>query len=359
MRILALDLGADWRGGQRQTHLVSAGLAARGHAVRVAARAGAPLAAEVSRNGVPRLDVVELPAGSEAAPSLLFALARAARAFAPDVLYAGDGRSHGAAVWSGTARRAPLVVHRRVVFPPGRDPFSRIKYRAASRYLAVSGAVKDALVAAGIPERKVVVLADGLPSEAYVNREAPATAPFRLVHVGAFDGRKGQEVVVGVLARLAEERRSVAALFCGDGPARAAVEALAARRGVRERCTFAGMIADVPERLASSHVLLLPSQSEGAALALAEAMAAGCAVVAHDVGGTAELLAQGAAGILLSTLGEEAWADAVRSLLDAPERREALLLAGRAAAAERTIERTVLAIERELSGAVETAGRRT
>jgi glycosyltransferase involved in cell wall biosynthesis len=212
--------------------------------------------------------------------------------------------------------------------------------------------VRDALVAVGVPREKIVVLADGLPAEAFVVRETKQGPPFRLAHVGAFDGRKGQEIVVGVVSRLAADGIDVQAHFLGDGPARAAVESLAARRGVRERCTFAGMVTDVPERLAASHVLLLPSESEGAALALVEAMAAGCAVVAHDVGGTAEMLADGSAGRLVTDLLEEHWTQAVRELLEAPERRAALIAAGRRMAAERTLDRTVLAIERELAVAV-------
>jgi glycosyltransferase involved in cell wall biosynthesis len=112
------------------------------------------------------------------------------------------------------------------------------------------------------------------------------------------------------------------------------------------------MVEDVPERLAGCHVLLLPSQSEGAALALTEAMAAGCAVVAHDVGGTAEILADGKAGRLVGSLEVELWTSAMRDLLGDSAERTRLVLAGRVSAAERTIERTVLAIENELARAV-------
>lgn len=353
MRILALDLGAEWRGGQRQTHLVTSRLAARGHAVHLLARRGGPLESEAFRgNG---LEVSGAPAGAEASPSLLLAVARAVRAFEPAVLYAGCGRSHGACVWSGASRGVPLVVHRRVAFPPGRDPLSRIKYRAPDRYLAVSGAVRDELLAVEVPAEKVVVLPDGLPDEAFVVKDPPPAPPFRLAHVGAFDGKKGQEIVVAVLARLLALGRDVTASFLGDGPARPAVAALARRLGVGERCSFAGMVDDVSERLAGCHILLLPSQSEGAPLAIAEALAAGCVVVAHDVGGSAELLDGGRAGRLVPDLDEKSWTAAIAELLDAPERRRELVAAGREAASRRTLARTVVSIERELASAAERA----
>lgn len=240
MKILVLDLGAEWRGGQMQTLAVAGGLAARGHEVRVFALAGAPLSREASGAS---LTVSEAPpGGSQFSPSLHAALARAARDLAPDVLYAGDGRSHGAAVWSGAARRHPLVVHRRVAFPPSRGPVSRYKYRLPRRFIAVSCAVREALVRAGVPPGKIAVVADGLPAEAFVTGDVPSAPPFRLVHVGAFDGRKGQEIVVGVVARLADTGWDVHALFLGDGPGRAAVERLARRLDVDDRCTFAGLV---------------------------------------------------------------------------------------------------------------------
>jgi len=348
VRLLALDLGSAMRGGQRQTELVLAGLASRGHEVRLLARRGAPLAAAARAAGI---DTAEVPAGSEASPVLLLAVAREARSFRPEIVYAGDARGHGAAVFSRAAASAPLVVHRRVVFSPGRDLLSRLKYRAASRYLAISRAVKESLELAGVPAAKVIVVPDGLPDEAFLESTAPTPPPFRLVHAGAFDGRKGQDVVVETLARLVAGGLDATALFLGDGPKRGAVEAQAAARGVAGRCVFAGHVEDVAARLAASHVLLLPSDSEGGPLALVEAMAAGCLAVGHDVGGASEMVQGGAAGTLVASLDAEAWEQAVLALLHDPGRRARLVTDGRAAARERTIARTVAGVEAELERA--------
>src|SRR5664280_387367 len=338
------------RGGQRQTELVLAGLASRGHEVRLLARRGAPLAAAARAAGI---DTAEVPAGSEASPVLLLAVAREARSFRPEIVYAGDARGHGAAVFSRTAASAPLVVHRRVVFSPGRDLLSRLKYRAASRYLAISRAVKESLELAGVPAAKVIVVPDGLPDEAFLESTAPTPPPFRLVHAGAFDGRKGQDVVGETLARRGAGGLDATALFLGDGPKRGAVEAQAAARGVAGRGVFAGHVEDVAARLAASHVLLLPSDSESerSALALVEAMAARCLAVGHDVGGASEMVQGGAAGTLVASLDAEAWEQAVLALLHDPGGRARLVTDGRAAARERTIARTVAGVEAELERA--------
>jgi glycosyltransferase involved in cell wall biosynthesis len=344
MRIFALDLGPSWRGGQQQMLLLSAGLAKRGHEILLVARDRSPLHERAVAAGVP---AAPMPGGGECAPALLLRLARVAQRFAPGLVYAGDARAHGAVIWSRIASGRPLVVHRRVVFPPGRDPLSRIKYRAVDRYLAVSRAVAEALEAAGVERARIEVVRDGLPPESYIEHPAPTAPPFRLVHVGAFDGTKGQDLVVDVLARLVAKGRDVTALFLGDGPRRADVEAAARRSGAASRCVFAGVVDVVARRLAKSHLLLLPSGSEGAPLALVEAMAAGCAVLAHDVGGASEICA-GGAGRLVPSLDAAAWEEAVIGILEIPGVREKLVAAGRRVAAERTIARTLDRVEAAL-----------
>jgi glycosyltransferase involved in cell wall biosynthesis len=346
VRLLALDLGPDLRGGQGQMALLLEALAGRGHAIRFVGRRGAPLGGILRGHG--GIDVVEAPAGSEVSPVLLLAVARAARVFRPDIVYAGDARGHGAAVWSRASAGRPLVVHRRVDFHPSGDPLSRAKYRAVDRFLAVSKAVEATLVDAGVDATRIVVVPDGLPPRAFVDAPVPPSPPFRLVHVGAFDGRKGQRVALEAFALLVRGGVDATLLFLGTGPDQPAVAARAAALGVAERCVFAGQVGDVAVRLAASHLLLLPTDSEGAPLSVVEAMAAGCPVVAHDVGGVSEVALGGAAAVLVASLDPVAWEAAVRGLLFDPERCARLREAGRSAAAGRTLTLTVERVEAEL-----------
>jgi len=119
----------------------------------------------------------------------------------------------------------------------------------------------------------------------------------RLLFVGRLVPRKGLDVLLRALARL-EARERLALAVVGDGPARAASEALAAQLGLASRVTFRGALpkAEVAAALREADVLVMPSrlmpdgEAEGSPTVLKEALAVGLAVVATDTGGTREVL---------------------------------------------------------------------
>lgn len=131
------------------------------------------------------------------------------------------------------------------------------------------------------------------------------------------------------------------ALVAGDGELGPDLERSLAERGLRGRVRLLGPVAAdrMPALMAAADVFFLPSQWEGIALSIYEAMAVGLAVVGADVGGQAELVTPDT-GLLLAfprrdpELEARAYADALAGLLADPARVRAL-----GAAARRRIER--------------------
>ena len=126
-------------------------------------------------------------------------------------------------------------------------------------------------------------------------------------------------------------------VVAGDGPARGEVEA--AFDGLpRERVRFLGEIS--PERLPrlyrAAEVLVFPGLGEALGLVYVEAAAAGLPVVACHGPGQSVTVAPG--GGLLTEPTAEAFAVAVSSLLDDPERRALMGAAARRFAAAHTRE---------------------
>jgi hypothetical protein len=167
----------------------------------------------------------------------------------------------------------------------------------------------------------------------------PATGgndPPVLLTVGAVIPRKGHDVLVGALARLGDlPWRSVVVGSLDRAPATArALERQIARAGLAGRITLTGALDDaaLAEAYHGADVFVLPSRYEGYGMVFAEALAHGLPVIACRAGAAADTVPAGA-GILVDVDDEAALAEALRSLLADPSRRQTLARAARRHAA--------------------------
>lgn len=136
-----------------------------------------------------------------------------------------------------------------------------------------------------------------------------------LVTIARLAPQKGLELLLDT-ARLLAARAGVRWLVAGDGP----LEPALSTRIVRDSLpvTLLGRRSDVPELLAAADVVVQTSRWEGQPLVIQEALAAGCAIVATDVGGTREVT--GDAAVLVPYGDPTGLAAAISSLLDDPRR---------------------------------------
>jgi hypothetical protein len=178
-----------------------------------------------------------------------------------ELIHAHDARSHAAALFF---RGAPVVVARRVAYTIKTGAFSRFKYGRADRYIAVSRYVATILRQSGVLQDKIDVVYDGVP-----------VLPLTVRH---------ERVIT---------------------PANKALERIYAS-------------ADLERDLATASVFVYISKSEGLGSALLLAMSAGVPVVASNIGGIPEIVANGDDGILVD--GTRAEIDAaVTTILAHPE----------------------------------------
>lgn len=125
----------------------------------------------------------------------------------------------------------------------------------------------------------------------------------------------------GVQARL---------LLLGDGEGQARLQAEVRRRGL-EGIHFLGYRSDVAGIVAQCDAVVLVSRQEGLPRAVLEGMALGKAVVASDIRGNRELVAQGRTGFLVPLDEPQALAEALRRLCEEPALRQRLGAEGRRA----------------------------
>ena len=178
-------------------------------------------------------------------------------------------------------------------------------------------------------------------------RKAIAPDGERLVaHVSNFRKVKRATDVVDIFARLhgagiwpEDHARhgqpgGVKLLMVGDGPDRAAAEALARALGVWHDVRFIGKQEPVEELLSIADLFLMPSASETFGLAALEAMACGVPVVSTDIGGLPELNLDGVTGFLLPLGDVDGMRAAARRILTDPDLHASMSAAARARAVD-------------------------
>ena len=151
-----------------------------------------------------------------------------------------------------------------------------------------------------------------------VRRRLDADGRFVLAATAYLIREKGIDVAVRALARLPD---SVVLWVVGDGAEAAALRALAAELGVRDRVRFLGLQPRVEPYMQAADAFVCPSLwAEAAGLVNLEAQACGLPVLASRIGGIPEYVADGRTGVLFPPGDAEGLAAAVRRLLDHPDR---------------------------------------
>ncbi|HET8948563.1 MAG TPA: glycosyltransferase, partial [Candidatus Polarisedimenticolia bacterium] len=251
--------------------------------------------------------------------------------------------------------RARGVVARRVSFPIRPPVLGRVKYAwRVDRVIAVSEAIRRALLRQGLAPARVAVVHSGIDAARFAaGRREPVRA--HLLRAGAFPS---DALLVGTVGHLAAHKGidrflEAAALFAravpgarfvvvGRGAEEQALRGLAARLGLDGRVLFAGFRDDLPDLYAALDLFALASISgEGSPAVLKEAMAAGVPVVATSLDGVEEIIEDARHGLLTPPGDTAAMARALERLAADPSLRDRLSDAGRRRAAEFSIERMV------------------
>ena len=162
--------------------------------------------------------------------------------------------------------------------------------------------------------------------------------PHTILFSGRLIPRKNVECLIRAAARLHRAGVEFELRLAGgtdDDEYERSLRNLANGGPAASRIRFLGPIGSdrVAEELGRAGIFVLPSRQETASVAIMEAMAAGRAVVATDVGGTKHLVSDGSSGRVVPPDDDVALADALSGYLD-----DAALAAEHGRAARRVAE---------------------
>ena len=345
MNILEINSGTGWSGGQYQVLLLSRGLRERGHHVVVACPPGSALAEKASKEG---LSVEPVRMRGEWDLKAVHDLYRIMRRHRIEVVNTHKPKPHTLALLAAFLARVPVVVAtRRVSFPLRRHLFRWLKWvGGVNKIIAVAKKVKEGLVRSGVPEEKVVTIYGAIDTK----RFHPGAADASIRHEFGLDEQtpvvgkvadyrswKGYEVFLEAAALILSENPQVRFFAIGKETGYyAQMQNTARRLGIERQVVFTGFREDVERfyRVMSVSVNCATA-GEGLPGVLRESLAMEVPVVATDVGGSREVVADGETGFLVPPRDPKALAQAILRLLRDPKLRTTMGRNGRKRVEER------------------------
>lgn len=265
----------------------------------------------------------------------LFRLIRRVRSFRPQIVHAFLFRANLLARIAATLCRVSINISSIRIIENDR-PFyfflDRLTSSLVTQYLAVSERVKEVTCERShIDAERIRVIRNGIDLSPLASSDQPddgrlalqfRIGPHSLVcgTVARLHHQKGIRHLIDAFVLLRADFPNLKLLVVGDGPERANLVNQAAALGVSQDVIFAGQ-QNMPFRcLKLMNVFVLPSLYEGFPNALLEAVAARVPVIASDVGGVHEFVRHEENGLLVPPGSPSKLADAIRSLLQNPEK---------------------------------------
>ena len=195
---------------------------------------------------------------------------------------------------------------------------------AQTRGVIVTSQTTAAELAAhyAVPGERIVVAIPGMDPAPLA---AGGNDPPLILSIGTLTRRKGHDVLIAALGRLRDLSwtcRIVGSRILDPGVA-SELERQVAQSGLGDRIDLAGQIDDTRTEYARADIFALASRYEGYGMVFAEALAQGLPIVGCATGAVPDVVPENA-GLLVPPDDPEAFAAALRRLLEKPETRIAM-----------------------------------
>jgi len=316
MLSLHLSTARSWRGGENQVYLLARGLGDAGQRPVVVAPPAAPL---LARCGDEKIETRALRVRADLDIYGALKLAQLLRKLRPQVLHLHDG--HAVLPGKIAARIAMLknlkiVAHRRTVFKlKGKSKYGG----RVDRVIAISNAVKEQLLNAGIASEKISVVYSGIDFPEPLSADAPEVLRLKQAH-----GIPADAFVIGHAAALTSEKRQADIItavaeanrvskgqleagapihlaIAGAGELQEELTQRAKALGAEKFVHFLGFQSNLRPLWGMSSMAVYASEAEGLCTALIEAQGAGLPAAVSRAGGMVEVVEDGRTGVIFST----------------------------------------------------------
>lgn len=175
-----------------------------------------------------------------------------------------------------------------------------------------------------ISSRKILVIPNGIDGSRFntaidrdmKKRSLGITSTGPVIGLGVrLSEQKGIGYLLSAMPEIMRDFPEISLVIAGDGPIENALKQQAVALGIDGHVFFIGSRLDLPELLQIFDLYVLPSVWEGLPMVLLEAMAAGCPIIATDVGGNATAITNRFNGSLIKPKDPLALAKEIRQVL--------------------------------------------
>lgn len=223
----------------------------------------------------------------------------------------------------------------------------RAAFRLSHRVIANCLVVQNQLVREGVSPAKIIQHYNGLDLERLKVREGlrreealagfglPSERRYLSIVANLRNPVKDHPMFLRAAARVRAAVPDAGFAIAGEGELMQSLRELASELGLQDDVFFIGRCDRVADLLFASTIGVLSSKAEGFANAILEYMAAGLPVVATEVGGAREAIAEGETGYTVASGDDEKMAARIIELLNEPEKARAMGQRGKVVAAEK------------------------
>jgi len=326
MRVLHIDTGKEWRGGQRQALLLHEGLLEQGIESYLSGDDSGKLVKKCKEN------CISYRYKGEINPVSIINLKKIVKYVEPDIVHSHDAHSlTPSLILKYLGFKYKLVHTRRVDFHIKKGLMSRWKYnnKNIDSLVAISDAIRNILIGDGI-KRPVEKIYSGLDRNSVVklsdNKKKDLKrnlgindSDFVIGSVGNFVPHKDFETLIRAFRLLCDEKKNVKLLLVGEGKLLDDMQKLSEELNISGNVVFTGYVENVGELMNIMDLYAATSQEEGLNTSVIQAMMHGLPVVATKAGGLPEVINDGYNGYLCNVKDYKDAADKFIILLNDEE----------------------------------------
>lgn len=314
IKVLHIDSGKGWRGGQSQVFLLLRGLEKFNVNSILLSPQNSPLVKKAQQ-----INIKTIPLSLKGEWDIFSAynICKIVKQESINIIHAHDARSHSLAWLSSIfSNKIPIVVTRRVDFDISKNFLSQKKYCSSNiRYIAISNGVKDILIKGGVNPNKISIAHSGIDLNKFnkIKNQAPInrsnfTYPSNwnineknivVGNVASLSDHKGHKYLIEAAAKVIEKRNDVRFVIVGEGDERKNLEQLITRLNLQNFVFLAGFQENVDAWFQIFDLFVISSHLEGLCTSLLDAMLFEIPSIGTDVGGIPDIIINEKTGLLV------------------------------------------------------------